>query len=331
MGFKKAVPRQAKLRISFYGPPGAGKTFTALLLAEGLAAREGKRIAYVDTEESGTDFYCEHVPMRLIHPEAFDFDVLKTQGLAEAVQETTKLDPATYGVLVIDSISHIWEACLAAADHTRVGTVKFGEWTKIKRPYKAWLKWLIESPFHIIICGRQKNVFEDDRATGDIKKVGVTMAAERDTLYEPQVSIRLEARVDSQDTTRSTYYAFVEKDRTGLLAGRTMANLTFDHFAPVIALLGGEQIALPDADSVALKDAALIEQGELEVQDKKARRSGALLAVYSKQIPECEALDGLGRIADELKVKRGQLLDEHHRVLLELWERRAKELRRAAS
>ena len=41
-GFRKAKAEQAALKLGIYGPPGSGKTFTALLLAEGLAAVTGR-------------------------------------------------------------------------------------------------------------------------------------------------------------------------------------------------------------------------------------------------------------------------------------------------
>jgi pantothenate kinase-related protein Tda10 len=64
-GFQKAKAEQAALKIGIYGPPGSGKTFTSLLMAEGLAQATKRRVAYVDTEH-GTDFYCKAVPMRCI-------------------------------------------------------------------------------------------------------------------------------------------------------------------------------------------------------------------------------------------------------------------------
>jgi pantothenate kinase-related protein Tda10 len=57
-GFRKAKAEQAALKIGIYGPPGSGKTFTSLLIAEGLGKISGKRVAYVDTER-GTDFYAQ--------------------------------------------------------------------------------------------------------------------------------------------------------------------------------------------------------------------------------------------------------------------------------
>src|SRR5207244_1079403 len=88
----------------------SGKTFTALLLAEGLAGGSGRRVAVLDTEQ-GTAFYSQPVPSRKAHPESFDFDVLHTRSVTEALSALHSLDPATYGVVVIDSIRHLWDAC----------------------------------------------------------------------------------------------------------------------------------------------------------------------------------------------------------------------------
>ena len=83
--FKKAEPKQAYLKVGFYGLPGSGKTLTALLIAEGLAKKSGKRVAYIDTER-GTDFYAQAVEKRAIHPESFDFDALYSRSLLDALE-----------------------------------------------------------------------------------------------------------------------------------------------------------------------------------------------------------------------------------------------------
>ena len=326
MAFTKAHVQQSKLRISFYGPPGSGKTFTSLLVAEGIAAAEGKRVAYIDTEVSGTDFYAVNVPERTSHPNAFDFDLLKTQSLSEAIHEATTLSHETHSVIVVDSITHMWEAAMNAYEaRTKADTIPMHAWGKIKKPYKKFVKWLMECPFHVILCGRQKNVFEGQG--DDFRKIGVMMAAEKDTQYEPQACIRLDARVDQKDTTRTTYYAYVEKDRTGILAGRTLANLTYKHFAPVLALLGGEQFHMTDDDDIAMRDGELLDKADAELQEKKAAKSAELLASSMAAINKAADLNELGKCADVLKVKRGQLLSDHYKVLREAYDTRAAKLR----
>ena len=59
--FHKPQPLKAALKLALYGVAGSGKTFSSLLLAEGLARHTGKRIAYIDTEH-GTAFYGQAVP-----------------------------------------------------------------------------------------------------------------------------------------------------------------------------------------------------------------------------------------------------------------------------
>jgi hypothetical protein len=104
--FEKPRLLKAALKMGLYGPAGSGKSFTSLLIAEGLARHTGKRVAYCDTEY-GTAFYGLEVPQRVLHPEAFDFDVLHTKSVTEVLAAVRGLDPARYGVLVADSISHL--------------------------------------------------------------------------------------------------------------------------------------------------------------------------------------------------------------------------------
>ena len=51
--FRKAERRKAKLRLAITGPAGSGKTYGALLVAQGL----GGRIAMIDTENGSGDLY----------------------------------------------------------------------------------------------------------------------------------------------------------------------------------------------------------------------------------------------------------------------------------
>lgn len=97
--FKPAIKQSAKLRLAITGPAGSGKTYTALAIAETLAA--GAPIAVVDTEHGSASKYADlfafdvaemHAPF---HPDKF------IAALREA-------EAAGYGAVILDSISHAW-------------------------------------------------------------------------------------------------------------------------------------------------------------------------------------------------------------------------------
>jgi len=133
VSFQKPKTLKGALKMALYGAAGSGKTFTSLLLAEGLAQHTGKRVAFVDTER-GTAFYGQDVAQRRVHPQAFDFDVLYTKSITEVIAAVRQLDCNTHGVLVIDSITHLWDACKNAFTGrlTKAGAIPLHGWSVIK-------------------------------------------------------------------------------------------------------------------------------------------------------------------------------------------------------
>lgn len=302
-GFRKAKAEQAALKMGIYGPPGSGKTFTSLLLAEGLGKLTRKRIAYIDTER-GTDFYCQAVPTRSVHPEAFDFDALYTRSLTEALSSCKALKPEEYGVIVLDSVTHMWEAAMAAyaGRTTSIGTIPMHAWGKIKKPYKDLMAFLLSTPMHIIICGRQKTVYSTDEETEELTATGVTMRAEGETPYEPHILIRMEAIRPKKTNEVAQIIAYAEKDRTGVLSGRSFVNPSFESLCkPLLGLLGSiqanvltDESAAQDAETLALQEkeretasANLLRQ--LSAKIDLAENGAALKAIGKEITPAVKA------------------------------------------
>jgi hypothetical protein len=302
-GFQRAKAEQAAIKMGIYGPPGAGKTFTTLLLAEGLAALSGKRVAYVDTER-GTDFYCKAVPTRSVHPEAFDFDALYTRSLTEVVSAVRALSTDVYGVVVVDSITHLWEAAINSysGKKTSQGGIPMHAWGKIKRPYKDLMSLTLNSPMHLFILGRQGNVFEEDEETEELKKVGVKMKAEGETPYEPHILLRMEAVRPQKTNAIGSVFAYVEKDRTGILQGRSFENPTFASLLlPIMPLLGGTQARIATDEETTAQDVEAIARDEQE----RAAASKDVLRTMSAKIdlaPTVADLKAIGKaITPKLK------------------------------
>lgn len=327
-GFKKAKAEQAALKMGLYGPAGSGKTFTALLLAEGLAALDGRRVAYIDTEH-GTDFYCQKVEARRVHPEAFDFDALYTRSIYDVLDEVQKLDPKTHAVVVLDSITHLWEAAIASysGKKTSIDTIPMHAWGAIKKPYKKLMGLLLESPLHFIICGRQKSIFEEDE-NGELKAVGTTMRSEGETPYEPHILIRMHGIPPKKQEDDGVVMAYAEKDRTGVLAGRAIINPNFDNICkPLLPLLGSVQAKVASADETAAHDAE-----QAAVQEKQREEaSSRLLKDFSARIqlaPDSAALKKIGKeITADLKA---QMLPADVATLRAVYQEREGELSKVA-
>ena len=316
--FKPAEPQQARLKVGIYGPPGSGKTFTSLLWAEGLAKSRGKKIAFVDTER-GTDWYAQEVQSRKIHPEAFSFDAIYTRSLKEVRDSIMEIDADEYGVIVIDSISHLWDAAIEAYEgqKTSADTIPMHAWGQIKKPYKQLLNYLIASPFDVFLLGRQKNVFEDDG--GQLRKVGVAMRAEGETPHEPHICVRLENKQDEADTTKSTVLMYVEKDRTGILQGQTIANPNFQTIEVLLPFLGDKQAPAEDEDERKAKDAELLAEQETANRNKQAK-STEIMSEFRVSITACGNIEELGAVAKELKKKRRYLTEAHRNALRVLYD-----------
>ena len=324
-GFRKAKAEQAALKMGVYGPPGSGKTFTSLLLAEGLGEIVKKRVAYVDTER-GTDFYCKDVPTRSVHPKAFDFDALYSRSLTEVLQSVKALSTDEYGVIVLDSITHLWEAAIAAygGNQTRAGTIPMHAWGKIKRPYKELMSFLLSSPLHVIICGRQGTDYTTDEETDELKAVGVKMKAEGETAYEPHILIRMEAIKPKKTNEVAQIVAYAEKDRTGVLAGRSFINPNFETLCkPLLPLLGGVQAHMASTDETAATDAEQIAADDAA----RTEKSGELLKDWSARIQLAKDAKSLKDVGKEITPQlKSQMLTADVATLREAYQVREKEL-----
>lgn len=290
---KKAQPRQASMKIGFYGPTGSGKTFTALLLAEGLGAWTKKRVAMVDTE-FGADFYAQEVKERRFHPQAFDFDVEHTRSVTELARFVRELDPAKHGVFIMDSVTHFWESAQNAYDGPRnkIGQPPISAWRGIKRPYKAIEHALLNSPLHVIWCGRQANEFETDPETDEMKRVGFKMRAEGETPYEPHILVRMEQRRNKR-TGEFEPWAIIEKDRTGVLHGLEIRNPAFEHFAPILRYLGQSQAQLDRDEDTTVADIEALRAEE----DEKRKRSLAILERFRGELAGAMTLEEVDAVS----------------------------------
>ncbi len=188
--FKKAEKRQAKLRLALAGVSGAGKTYSALVLAKAL----GGKVALIDSERGSAALYADR----------FDFDStdLTDHGIDKYRQAIAAAATAGYGVLIVDSLSHEWAGrggALEEVDRKKDSNMNsFTAWNGVTQRHQGLLDDLLRFPGHVIVTMRKKNeyVLEEQVKNGRKiqvpKKVGMAVVQRDGIEYEFTVMIGLE-------------------------------------------------------------------------------------------------------------------------------------------
>ncbi|MGE4043365.1 MAG: AAA family ATPase [Acetobacteraceae bacterium] len=245
---------QAFLKMGIYGGTGSGKTYTACLVARGLAQLVKERtgvqppVKFLDTE-TGSAW------VRPMFKEAgIRFQSAQTRAFSDLLQAVREAE-SERAILIIDSISHFWaELMLSFAQKRKrkYNKLEFQDYGPIKQEWAKFTEAYLNSNAHIILNGRAGNIYEyqdkEDEDTGRVKKelitVGTKMKAENEMGYEPSLLVEMVAVKDPDRKKKLTKrIGYVIKDRSTLLDGREFINPTFQVFRPHIDRLniGGDQ------------------------------------------------------------------------------------------
>lgn len=322
--FAKAEPVKKPLKASFYGKQGSAKTGTALLVAEGLAARRNGRVAYLDTDPgSGTAPYLVANPARDYHPAPFDIDVLRTRSLVDAHTALDNLAPE-HTCIVVDTVTGFHEASREAWEAKNPGKdPSIKDWGPIKKPYKQLIKKLMDSSRDVILIGREKSVFGDD-GDGKMTNLGVTMKTDADTAYETDIVLHFFLVGKQGGMTQQEPAFFGEKDRYSIFQGRTFIRPTYATFAPLLPFLGTEAPPSEDDDERAMTDGDLI--GDTEKTKTKEAKSAGIMSDLAAKARTATTMEELGAVTAEAKKLKRNMVESHIDALRTVFESKASEL-----
>lgn len=297
-GFKKAVKHEAKLRLSIAGPPGSGKTYTALRLGSAL----GKRIAFIDTERESASKYADE----------FDFDVinLRPPYHPERFLEAIKMaEDEGYDVCIVDSLSHAWAGpggVLEVVDEEsrRNRGNSYVAWAKGTPLQNKFIDGLTGARLHIIGTMRSKTEYVlEQGANGKStpRKVG-TAAIQRDG-FEYEFDVCLEMTQNNDGVVGKTRCSALN-EKVFPKPGEDLAAILQDwlHGAAYVP-----RKVEPDTKAIgqAVAAAAMfacqvdVEVGGKLVPDKAATVASikATLAQWHAEDPACCSLDAQGKPA----------------------------------
>lgn len=206
--FRKAERRKAKLRLAITGSAGSGKTYGALLVAQGL----GGSIAMIDTENGSGDLYSA----------VCDYDILNVNAPFDPrkyIQAIHDAENEGYDVLIIDSLSHCWisEGGLLDIKGQLASSGKynsFSTWSKVTPLQNKLIEAMLTSKCHIIATMRSRTDYVqvvNDKGRTEIRKVGLAPVQRDGMDYEFSLVFDL----------NNEHTVTVSKDRTSLFDGQS--------------------------------------------------------------------------------------------------------------
>ncbi len=196
---EEAEREGARLVIGLGGVSGGGKTYTALQIAWGMANYDSKKVGFICTENRRGRLYSD--ALRDEHGVIHKFmigDLTPPFSPARYIEAIQAFVSAGVEVLVIDSVSHEWEGqggCedIAHAPGRDGQTPKNPRWNDAKREHKAFMNYMLQSPFHIIPCMRAREKVKLVKRDGktEYEPQGVLPIQEKNFTFELTASLML--------------------------------------------------------------------------------------------------------------------------------------------
>jgi hypothetical protein len=185
---REAQREGAKIVLGIAGTSGSGKTYSALMLAYGLAGKSGKSIGFLDTENKRGSLYADILPEKF---KIADFEPpFSPERYIEGIRAFEK---AGCKVLVIDSVTHEWEGTGGCEEIATEGIVwpKPARWNVAKLEHKKFMNALLQSSMDIICCIRAREKV-DMKNPKEIKQLGLQPICEKNFMFEMTASVRME-------------------------------------------------------------------------------------------------------------------------------------------
>ncbi len=170
------------ITLGLSGASGSGKTYSALLvargIAEGITGKKGAPIGIVDTENRRALHYREAFP-EMVH---YDMQAVDESGNMVGfgperwIEVIDAAEAADLPVLVIDSFSHAWEGVggvldlhattldkLTRGDDSKRNALSQLAWAQVKPRYRRLIDRIVRAKTNIVICTRAKPVLQDPK------------------------------------------------------------------------------------------------------------------------------------------------------------------------
>lgn len=211
MNIRKAERKKAKLRLGISAPSGAGKTYSSLLIANGITG-DWSKIGLIDTENGSGDLYAHLGDYSVIPIEA-------PYTPDKYIQAINLFENNGFEVIIVDSLTHAWagEGGILDIQSAVTAASKSGNsytaWREVTPKHNALVNAILKSKCHVIATMRAKTDYvqeKNEKGYTEIKKVGLA-PIQRDGM-EYEFTVMLDVSI--------THVASASKDRTSLFDGQ---------------------------------------------------------------------------------------------------------------
>ena len=287
--FQKATRQSKSLKIALAGISGAGKTLTALYLAQGMCPA-GKRIALVDTENKSASLYSNIVD--------FDTVTLDDHNPQNFINLIDNAIANNFGVLILDSSTHAYDGNngllqLVAKEELRTRN----KWTAWARPSELWTQFvrkIISANIHIIVTMRSKTKYAQTEKDANNKSTVIKLGLEPIMKSEFEYEFDVFAELD-----RETHQIIVNKTRIPILDNSVLPPATPELGMQIVTWLNDGTI---DSNKLATNDEVLehkIDSGEFNPQTPKASKlTPSELATLTTDMPKVEDNDTMQKLEE---------------------------------
>ncbi len=290
--FRPAKREHTPLIIGLAGPTKSGKTYSAHLLAKGLAG--GGPVAMINAEGAKGHQYADE----------FDYLALditppfRPERYTEALQAALALDPKP-AVVIIDSLSHMHDGPgglleyhsdeldrMAGNDQGKRARMTWAAWIKPKAAENEFIYTMLGSDCHIVACFRAKEKIKIVKGADPIDLGWQPIAGERvafETIFTLTLPPHSKGRPDlAASEMRKPFDSLIP-------AGEALTEATG---ATLAAWAAGGAASEPAIDSLAVIEARLLEHAELAgtsdavteaIEKARQDKSDAQFAVWLRQ------------------------------------------------
>lgn len=268
MELRKASRKRAKIKMALQGPSGAGKTYSALILAYGLCSNWSK-IAVVDSESHSAELYSNLGPYNTVSIGA----PFTPEKYCEAIH---LCEQAGMEVIIIDSISASWEGSGGILDiHANMAGNSFTNWAKLTPRFNSFVQTILQSSSHIIgtIRSKQEYILADKNGRMVPEKVGMKGVTRENMDYEFTLVFELDIK----------HNASAGKDRTGIFVSKPEFRITSETGKQILDWCNQESVHVKDDGTGITIPAIQLQQRIDETNSVKS-----LIELYNRQSPQVQ-------------------------------------------